>query len=448
MGYKSVLECAKSQIGQGNGANQPNKYTRWYYGNNTVAAWCAIFMCWCFDQVGIYDRLDGIVGKAGCENWREWAVNKGIWGKTPKANAIVLFDWNKAKGDGADHIGIVESVTSSGVVSIEGNTSANGSQSNGGYVMRKTRYNADIMGYIYVDTLAPQPKPSPVIAFKRLAGANRYKTNQTVLDATGKHFTKAVVVSGEDYADALSAAHLAHQLNTPLVLTDPGGGQSVGWIKNHVKGYITLVGGTGVISTDYEEQLKAEGNEVKRLAGGNRYATNLAVLNVTKNGGGVAIVSGKGFADGVVASCLDMPVMLVGELMTYKQLAWIEAHTGSAYIIGGTGAVNGTVEAQLKELATVERIAGANRYATAANVASAFYPNTTKVLMATGQGFADGLSACNLTAAPLLLVDSSNYTCAQRFISKRNIKTAYVIGGTVPDEAANWALTKLQPTNA
>ena len=157
MAYNSVLECAISQIGEHNDSDGSNKYNEWYWGYRAKAAWCAVFMTWCFKQVGIISRLDGLTNKAGCEPWRRWAVANGIWSKTPKVGAIVLYDWNPKTGDGADHIGIVEKVLSDGIVAIEGNTSARGSQTNGGYVLRKERPNSLIMGYVYVDTFRIEP---------------------------------------------------------------------------------------------------------------------------------------------------------------------------------------------------------------------------------------------------------------------------------------------------
>lgn len=155
MAYESVLECAISQIGEGNGPGKTNKYLEWYYGYPCSTYWCAIFMAWCFEQVGILDRLDGLTNKAGCEPWRRWAVSRNLWSTTPKVGAIVLYDWNPETGDGADHIGIVERIEANGIVAIEGNTSAFGSQTNGGYVMRKLREFKRIMGYVYIDTTAP-----------------------------------------------------------------------------------------------------------------------------------------------------------------------------------------------------------------------------------------------------------------------------------------------------
>lgn len=157
MAYKSILEAALSQLGTKENPRGSNnvKYNTWYYGHEVSGpgyAWCAVFVSWCFYQTGIYDRLDGLTNKAGCDPYMRWAKARGYWSSKPKVGALVLFDW---EGDGsADHIGIVESFSGNTVISIEGNT-AIGNDSNGGEVMRRTRYASDILGYIHVDGTAP-----------------------------------------------------------------------------------------------------------------------------------------------------------------------------------------------------------------------------------------------------------------------------------------------------
>ncbi len=51
-------------------------------------------------------------------------------------------------GAATDHTGIIEKVTLTGVVAIEGNTSQTGSQSNGGMVCRKNRPYSQIVGVV------------------------------------------------------------------------------------------------------------------------------------------------------------------------------------------------------------------------------------------------------------------------------------------------------------
>ena len=59
---------------------------------------------------------------------------------------VVIYDF--PGGAATDHTGIIEKVTLTGVVAIEGNTSQAGSQSNGGMVCRKTRPYSQIVGVV------------------------------------------------------------------------------------------------------------------------------------------------------------------------------------------------------------------------------------------------------------------------------------------------------------
>lgn len=454
MGYSSVLECYKNQIGQGNGPGRSNKYTRWFYGDDRFAPWCAIMMCWAFDQVGIYDRLDTLAGKAGCENWRKWAINKGIWGRTPKVNSVVLYDWNASAGDGADHIGIVESITNDGIIAIEGNTSANGSQSNGGYVMRKHRYNSDIMGYIYVDTMGEKPKPSPMIEFDRIYGKNRYETSKNVIKRFCKDFDSVVLVNGNSFADALSGSYFAREKKAPLLLTSNGLlNSTVQFLRGYDIKTVYLIGGTGVLSSQFEQEFKKYNLNVFRMEGKSRYDTNLAVLKACElPNKQVIVVSGKTFPDGLCAGMIDRPVLLVHDRLNQKQLDWLKRKNkfNTFYILGGTGAVSTTVEEQLKAFGEVNRYFGNNRYATSTKIAAKFFPGEKIVVFASGKEFSDGLSACNIGDYPLILVDDSFVIEARKYLTQLVPTKVYVVGGpgAITNDGVNWALTKLEKVNA
>lgn len=58
---------------------------------------------------------------------------------------VVIYDF--PGGAATDHTGIVESVTASGIIAIEGNTGA-GNDANGGQVQRRTRSNSLIVGAV------------------------------------------------------------------------------------------------------------------------------------------------------------------------------------------------------------------------------------------------------------------------------------------------------------
>ena len=67
---------------------------------------------------------------------------------TPQRGWLVLYTWNR--NGQANHVGVIESVGSSAINTIEFNTSVTvGSQTNGGVVAKKTRpINDQILGYV------------------------------------------------------------------------------------------------------------------------------------------------------------------------------------------------------------------------------------------------------------------------------------------------------------
>ena len=145
---KEILDIARKELGtKESPANSNNvKYNTWYYGkpvSGSAYPWCMAFVQWCFAQVNM--RLPAKT--ASCGALMRAAKAAGCWvtsGLLP--GDVVIYDF--PGGAATDHTGIVESVTSSGVVAIEGNTSVSGSQSNGGMVCRKTRPNSQIVGAV------------------------------------------------------------------------------------------------------------------------------------------------------------------------------------------------------------------------------------------------------------------------------------------------------------
>lgn len=108
------------------------------YGWNGVP-WCVQFCWWCFKQAGASGLFYGGGKTASCGQLRSYAKEHGQWVTGGyRRGDLAIFDFANT-GVETDHIGIITDVTSTGVVTIEGNTSATGSQSNGGMVMQKTR---------------------------------------------------------------------------------------------------------------------------------------------------------------------------------------------------------------------------------------------------------------------------------------------------------------------
>lgn len=126
----------------------PNQFTRWYYGNNTTAPWCAIFVYYCLAQTGGKELMAGCANKAYVPTIWNWGAskgyNRGAYSEA-KQGDLVIFDWQK---DGvADHIGFALSDHGSYVKTVEGNTS-NTNNGNGGCVQIRTRSKSLVKGYV------------------------------------------------------------------------------------------------------------------------------------------------------------------------------------------------------------------------------------------------------------------------------------------------------------
>lgn len=152
---------------------------------------------------------------------------------------------------------------------------------------------------------------------------------------------------------------------------------------------------------------------VERLAGPTRYDTAAAVAQyLHPDGATTAVVAaGTNYPDalsaGVAAAALDAPLLLASS--TYAPVDALKAMgVQDVVLIGGTAALPGSIADRIAAAtgATVRRIAGANRYETAAAVADATAPDATLVFQASGDSFQSALVAAvhaARTGARLLL---------------------------------------------
>lgn len=94
----------------------------------------------------------------------------------------------------------------------------------------------------------------------------------------------------------------------------------------------------------------------------------------------------------------------------------------------------------LDQVVECGRVAGASRYQTACQISQATFPSADTVVLATGAGFADALSAAGLAGsydAPLLLTDPSSLPASvSAEIGRLGATTVYVVGGTGAVSAA------------
>lgn len=136
---------------------------------------------------------------------------------------------------------------------------------------------------------------------ERVEGNDRYETNAKGLTNT----EKLIIVSGEQFADALVTSSISKKLCSDVALTQkdnvPNG------LKNYLKNNknlkeIFIVGGKASVSPKVEKELKAYTKaNINRISGYDRYETSERLADIIKNSK-YTIVNGEQFADNLLAS--------------------------------------------------------------------------------------------------------------------------------------------------
>lgn len=161
-----------------------------------------------------------------------------------------------------------------------------------------------------------------------------------------------------------------------------------------------------------------------RSMGDNRYETAVEISkNTFASAKDLVIATGQGFADALSASGLagvtDAPLLLTPTTSLPSEVSAEITRLGveNVYIVGGTAAVSTGVQNELDAMpgVAVERVAGVNRYDTAAKVAAkietiAGAEFNGEAFLARGDDFADALAVspfANSTGIPVLLTSTS-----------------------------------------
>lgn len=180
-----------------------------------------------------------------------------------------------------------------------------------------------------------------------------------------------------------------------------------------------------------------------RISGTTRYetASKVATNNWKSGSDNVVLVSGESYADAVSASALakklDAPILLTtpNTLSKDAQDAITTLKAKNIYIIGGTASIAQNIREELKSNYTVIELGGATRYETNRKVADKLIKlgvDPSKVLVVSGEGFSDAISAASVAAAngQILLLASNNENSIKTIIDfiKENKSKATVIG--------------------
>lgn len=208
-------------------------------------------------------------------------------------------------------------------------------------------------------------------SIQRVWGTNRYHTAarvaQWVYDITAMApvnptwFGEAIIVSGENYADALTAGPLSAARHLPILLTrqdslppETAAEIDIGSYRSAV-----IVGGEAAVSTGVKGQIDAivtanpGGYVSTRLWGANRYATAAAVAEVTVGTRrlDLGLATGQGYADalgaGAALGSYGSPLLLTRKdslpPATQGFLDLTRYEIGELQVFGGTAAVSEAV---------------------------------------------------------------------------------------------------------
>lgn len=287
-------------------------------------------------------------------------------------------------------------------------------------------------GHTIAATFELNPEPVPVEPVV-VSGGDRYETaSRAACSAFATGSCDAVVLAtGENFADALSGSGLAGALDAPLLITRKSSlsactAVEIARVTQGKAATVYILGSTAAVSSAVEDTL-AEHYTVVRIAGATRYGTSAAVAEkIADLPGGeastVLVARGDDFPDGLalgpLAYAKGFPVLLTSPRELPRETAdelGLLAPT-DAYVAGSEAAVSAAVFGQIDALAgKTERVAGANRYATAAAIAnlgaSEGWVSFGSLGVATGLAFPDALcggAVCGSDNGVLLLTATSS----------------------------------------
>lgn len=260
----------------------------------------------------------------------------------------------------------------------------------------------------------------------RFAGENRFQTARLIAEEFDSGSVDNVILtSGNNFPDALSASVLAKKLKAPILLVDSkaeSSNEAFTYISEHLSkdGTIYVIGGTGIIGTDFNTKLTEMGYlNVERIGGADRYETALLIAQslAVESKTPLVIASGESFPDAlsisVFAADKGWPILLAGkDYLASGVKNYIAAGQPSqVYIVGGTGVVSAAVESQIQSLALVSsitRLAGKDRFETNISLIQNFAPEPENIYLTTGLDFADAVAGSVLasgTGDPIILID-------------------------------------------
>lgn len=124
----------------------------------------------------------------------------------------------------------------------------------------------------------------PAGSYTRIAGQDRFDTAKSIaMEGNTIGLEDIIIVSGNNFPDALSVSVLAKKLKAPILLVDSTvthSSAALTFISDKLSntGTIHIIGGTGIISDAFKTELNRLGfYNIDRIGGYDRYDTNTLI---------------------------------------------------------------------------------------------------------------------------------------------------------------------------
>lgn len=292
--------------------------------------------------------------------------------------------------------------------------------------------NKKILGLMLAGMMLANVVPQVSLAsndynVKRIQGVHRYETAAGIAESAFTKSDRAVLVSGSNFADALSAGNLAD--HAPIFLFEKPDmmQRAINTMRSLDVKEVVIIGGEKSVPKSVEEKLKEKNFKVIRIAGRNRYetSTKLAKQLKAKNKDNVVLANGEKFADALSAAPYAVQKKQTLVLTDGKTLPKDVKAQDVKTIIGGEKSVN------IKGLNKAQRISGKDRYETSLEVLK-HMNKTQSAVIADGRDYPDALAAAPYAVKKntgILLSNDSAIDKIKEYVDSQNISDITLIGG-------------------
>ena len=304
-----------------------------------------------------------------------------------------------------------------------------------------------------------------------LTGSDRYETAVKISKEGWKNGSdKVVIINGDVSIDGIISTPLATTYNAPILLVEKNNVPNS--VKSELKRLnpkdIIIIGDENAISKTTANQIKSTVNASQtRLNGSNRYETSLLIAKeidknhdvekvyiTNANGGEVdaLTIAAKAGQD-------KQPIILTDKnSITDNTYKWLKSEDlQNAYFIGGpqmisTNVIN-KVNGITKDSVTNNRVYGADRHETNANVIKKFYTDDEleAVLVAKSDVLVDALAAGPLAAnlkSPILITPKTYVSAYHKEnLEAKSANKVYKIGGGLTSKVMSSIASSLSKHN-